>query len=400
MIKKKLESAPCRNRLEHGEEPRKITTMSTSTSIQWCHSTVNPVMGCGGCELFPSPSEILQAIDAAVSLTTGWPGGKSKSLYKVLIGRAYSSIENPLTGHSSAISTTNMWHLRKEFLQKVHDDHGKPASLAAEGAISRAMTCYAATLHLNKGRSILNPTRQMNPGYAPVFEKVTRFEGRVRAMARKKDLRGVNDPQKPWLDSLPRLVFVSDMGDAFSRDSDFDFLENEVIEPIKSPGGTRHFWLWLTKRPDRMARFGERIGGFPKNLCAMTTVTGPDYLRRIDQLRKVPSVVRGLSLEPLWERIPPKNLNLKGISWLILGGESGRREFVRPFDLSWARELRDYCRDQGVAFFLKQVGRRPIQDGRELMLRDGHGGDWSEWPDDLRIREMPEAFRAASPICN
>lgn len=355
-------------------------------------------MGCGGCELFPSSSAVLEAIDAAVSLTTSWSGGKSKSLYKVLIGRAYSSIENPLGGHSSAITTTNIWHLRKEFVQKLYDDHGKPASLAAEGAIARAMTCYAATLHLNKGRSILNPTRQMNLGYAPVFEKVTRFEGRVWAMARKKDLRGVNDPQKPWLDGLRRLVFVSDMGDAFSRDSDFDFLENEVIEPIKSPRGTSHFWLWLTKRPDRMARFGERIGGFPKNLCAMTTVTGPDYLHRIDQLRKVPAAVRGLSFEPLWEHIPPEKLNLEEISWLILGGESGRREYVRPFDLSWARELRDYCREQGVAFFLKQLGRLPLENGKELKLRDGHGGDWDEWPGELRVREMPHEFHAASKI--
>lgn len=212
-------------------------------------------------------------------------------------------------------------------------------------------------------------------------------------MANKRDLLGINDPEKPWMDGLPRLVFVSDMGDAFSRESDFEFLEKEVIEPIQSPEGMRHFWLWLTKRPHRMGRFGERIGGFPENVCAMTTVTGPDYLDRIDQLRKVRAKVRGLSLEPLWERIPPEKLNLEGISWLILGGESGRREFVRPFDLSWARELRDYCQQQGVSFFLKQIGRKPIQGGKVFKAQDTHGGDWDEWPEDLRVREMPEAFR-------
>ena len=152
-------------------------------------------------------------------------------------------------------------------------------------------------------------------------------------------------------------------------------------------------WLWLTKRPDRMAKFGERIGGFPTNVCAMTTVTSPDKLPRVDQLRDVPAAIRGLSLEPLWDRIPPKALKLKGISWLIVGGESGRREFVRPFDLSWARELRDLCRERKAAFFLKQLGRRPVLEGEELKLRDSHGGDWSEWPEDLRVREMPAAFK-------
>ena len=364
----------------------KILLMSDKTSIQWCHSTVNPIMGCGGCELFPPPGEILASIDAALSTTASWATGNSKSLFKTLIVETYSSIESPLAGHSAAITTTNIWHLRKEFLKKIHEDHGKLAALAAEGAIARAMTCYAATLHLNKGRSIVNPTRQMNPGYAPIFEKVTRFEGRVWKIAGKSELRGVNDPEKPWLDDSPRLVFVSDMGDAFSRDSDFNFLVKEVIEPIRSEEGRRHFWLWLTKRPDRMARFGENIGGFPENVCAMTTVTGPDYLNRIDHLRGVSASVRGLSLEPLWERIPPKKLNLKGVSWLILGGESGRKEFVRPFDLSWARELRDHCHDQGVAFFLKQLGRRPFENGNELKLSDGHGGEWDEWPDELRVR--------------
>jgi len=355
-------------------------------------------MGCGGCELFPPPGEILRSIDTAVAVETSWPLGRSKSIYKELIARAYSSIENPLHGHSSAISTTNIWHLRKEFLHKINEDHGKSASLVAEEAIARAITCYAAFLHLNKGRSIVNPYRQMNTGYAPVFEKVTRFEDRVWKMAGKRDLRGVNDPEKPWLDGLRRLVFVSDMGDALSSESDFPFLEKEVIAPIRSEEGRRHFWLWLTKRPKRMVRFGERIGSFPSNVCAMTTVTGTDYLDRIDQLRKVPASVRGLSLEPLWERIPPKKLNLKGISWLILGGESGRKEFVRSFDVAWARQIRDHCRAQGVAFFLKQLGRRPIENGKVFELRDCHGGDWSEWPDDLRLREMPDAFQGTEGL--
>ena len=367
--------------------------MSDKTKIQWCHSTVNPIMGCGGCELFPSPADVLGSIDESLSGIDGWSGGKSRVIFRDLISNAFERIANPLEGHSKAVSTTNIWHLREEFYSAVSRLSGPVAAKAAEGSVARSMTCYAALLHLNKARSIVNPERGFNIGYAPAFERVTRFQDRVRAMARKRDLGDVNDPKKPWLDGMPRLIFVSDMGDAFSRESDFGFLEEEVIEPIRSPEGRCHFWLWLTKRPDRMARFGERIGGFPKNVCAMTTVTGPDRLDRIDQLRGVRASVKGLSLEPLWERVPPTELNLEGISWVIVGGESGRKEFVRPFDLSWARELRDHCRKKNVAFFLKQLGRRPVFEGEEISLRDGHGGDWSEWPEDLRVREVPEAFK-------
>lgn len=366
--------------------------MASKTKIQWCHSTVNPIMGCGGCELFPSPAEILGQVDSALSGVRGWKSGTSRSVYKELISEAFGRIESPCPGHSKAVSTTNIWHLREEFEKQVTQLHGRDAGRAADLAIAQAVTCYAARLHLNKARSIINSNRGINSGYAPVFEAVTPFRGRVWAMASSRDLQGTPDPEKPWLDGCPRLIFVSDMGDAFSRDSDFAFLEEEVIAPIRSPEGQRHFWLWLTKRPARMARFGERIGGFPANVCAMTTLTALDKLHRIDELRRVPAKARGLSIEPLWERIPADELDLDGIHWLIAGGESGRSDAVRPFDLSWARELRDACRARGVAFFLKQLGRRPVEGGTELHLQDGHGGDWSEWPEDLRVREVPETF--------
>ncbi len=362
------------------------------TKIQWCHSTVNPIMGCGGCELFPSPAKILAAIDDALFGMVDWLPGKSGEFFRELIADTYDIIVSPLPGHSKAISTTNIWHLRLQFIDAVRTQHGREAAEMVDLAITGAICCYAARQHLNKGRSIVNPTRGANPGYAPTFEVVTRFSGRVWDMAKKSDLRGTSDPEKPWLDGYPRLIFVSDMGDAFSRESDFEFLEAEVIEPIRSPLGQRHVWLWLTKRPDRMARFGERIGGFPENVCAMTTLTGPDKLTRIDQLREVPATVRGLSVEPLWDRIPLEELDLKGIKWLILGGESGRMDAVRAFDLAWARELMGFCRKRNVAFFLKQLGRRPVDEGTDLRLQDSHGGDWHEWPEDLRVREVPPPF--------
>jgi len=249
---------------------------------------------------------------------------------------------------------------------------------------------------MNRGNDLLNPGRGMVPGHAPTFEQITRFEGRGVESAQWKDLLGKVDPDRPWIDGLPRLIFVSDMGDAFSRRTDFPYIKNEVIEPVISDLGRRHLWLWLTKRPELMVEFAEELGGFPDNICAMTTLTGPgpENLKRLDDLRRVKASVRGLSVEPLWERIPPKQLNLRGIDWLILGGESGSKvEYSRPFAIEWAEELRDHCRKNGVAFFLKQLGRRPTRSGQVLHLSDSHGGDWNEWPDEsLRVREFPQAF--------
>jgi protein gp37 len=98
--------------------------------------------------------------------------------------------------------------------------------------------------------------------------------------------------------------------------------------------------------------------------------------------------MRGLSVEPLWT---PVTLPLEGIDWVICGGESGSS--AEPFDLEWARDIREQCQQAGVAFFMKQLGRHPRESGMELQLRDAHGGEWDEWPADLRVREMPAALQ-------
>jgi protein gp37 len=185
------------------------------------------------------------------------------------------------------------------------------------------------------------------------------------------------------------MIFVSDMGDALSAKSDFSFLRSDLMPAIESETGWRYLWLWLTKRPGRMAESADFVGGFPANVCAMTTVTGPDKLDRIDELRRVKAATRGLSIEPGRERIPANKLDLTGIDWMIVGGESGSGEDTRPFALEWADELRDLCKERGVAFFLKQLGRIPSWNGQPCKLRDKHGGDWKEWPQDLRCREFP-----------
>lgn len=367
--------------------------MAGVTTIQWADTTVNPIMGCGGCELFPSPTEVLWAIDKAVEET----GAKisSRAIYSELIEVAYRIIERPLKGHKDAINTTNIWHLRKPFFARVFMAAGDSAATAAEKAIRQCITCYAAILHLNKGQNLDKEIYEGHKGHAPIFESVTQFPGRAKKTANLRDLLGCSKNRSPWKANLPRLIFVSDMGDAMSGTGNFPFLKSDLISAITSDAGKRHLWLWLTKRPAQLANFAEEIGGLPQNVCAMTSLTGTNEknLQRLSLLKKVKASMHGLSIEPLWERIPLKNLDLKGIDWVIVGGELGSGNLTRPFALEWAEELRDHCRKKRVAFFLKQLGSNPTRHREPLALKDSHGGEWDEWPDEaLKVRQFPKAF--------
>ena len=322
--------------------------MSDKTKIQWCDSTVNPIMGCGGCELFPTPGEILAAINHAVAATGATIN--SKAIFRALVDECFSRLTNSGPEFKRAVNSTNIWHLRVPFAEKVRCDHGEEASDAAGAAIAMSITCYAAKLHLNKGVSIVNPARKPHKGYAPIFEKVTRFAGRAAKTAKLPDLLGRSDSEMPWKGRLARMIFVSDMGDALSTEGDFPFLKNDLMPAIQSEDGRKHLWLWLSKRPARLAEFAKEIGGSPDNVCAMTTVTGPDAFERIDALRNVKATCRGLSIEPLWDRIPPKQLNLAGIDWMIVGGESGSGDLTRPFAMEWVEELRAHCRKRASHF--------------------------------------------------
>lgn len=364
--------------------------MSLETPIQWCDSTVNPVMGCAGCELFPGPGVVLSEIEKHVPMSaeSNW-----KFLLTKMIEHRVQGIPEPVAGQTAEPCTSNIFEVRRDFSRQMGMLHGDHVAEAVLHAIESAVTCYAGKDHLKKAASIVRPERKPKAGFAPRFDLVTPFPGRMEKMARASDLLGKSDKRDPWIAGLPRLIFVSDMGDAFSRVENFDFLERELGGSILTESGKRHLWLWLTKRPKVMARFSEKAGGFPLNVCAMTSVTSLGSLDRVEQLRAVRASVKGLSIEPLRERIPATMLDLNGIDWVIVGGESGSREVAKGFDLDWAVELREHCRRHGVAFFLKQLGRNPTQGGQPLVTKEPHGGDWGEWPPELRVREFPQFFR-------
>lgn len=166
----------------------------------------------------------------------------------------------------------------------------------------------------------------------------------------------------------PRMVFVNSMGDLFHEKVSIDFIRRvfEVME--RTP---RHTYQLLTKRANRLAEVAPALV-WPRNVWMGVTVEDNERLGRVERLREVPSAVRFLSIEPLLGQLP--DLNLDGIDWVIVGGESGPG--ARPMHENWVLEVRDACLDRAVPFFFKQWGgTRKKAAGRELQSRK-----WSEMP--------------------
>lgn len=150
-------------------------------------------------------------------------------------------------------------------------------------------------------------------------------------------------------------------------------------------------WQLLTKRPKFIRSLVPQswLQTWPSYVWIGTSVgTQSAAAKRIPYLLEVPASIMFLSCEPLVERITLATwLGQHKITWIICGGYSGAQQ--RPMLLSWARSLRDECRQYDVAFFMKQLGS---VYARVHGLHDGKGEDIREFPDDLRIREFPNGI--------
>lgn len=166
----------------------------------------------------------------------------------------------------------------------------------------------------------------------------------------------------------PRNIFVNSMSDLFHESVPTFFIE-QVISIVQQAHW--HVFQVLTKRADRLEHLAEWLD-WPANLWVGVSVESEDYTSRIDHLRRVPAAVRFLSLEPLLS--PLVRLNLEGIHWVIVGGESGPH--ARPMQADWVRDLRDQCLEAKVPFFFKQWGGVwKSRTGREL-----DGTTWDQLP--------------------
>jgi protein gp37 len=183
----------------------------------------------------------------------------------------------------------------------------------------------------------------------------------------------------------PRRIFVNSMSDLFHERVPDDFIAR-VVDTVRI--APQHVFQVLTKRADRMLAWSRALKEpLPSNVWLGVSVESMRFAWRVDRLRCVGVGVRFVSAEPLLDSL--RGLDLRGIAWLITGGESaggpsralverhGQGWRPKPDALQWVRELRDACRDAHVAFFHKQWGGpRPTSGGRLL-----DGRTWSEMPD-------------------
>jgi protein gp37 len=166
----------------------------------------------------------------------------------------------------------------------------------------------------------------------------------------------------------PRRIFVNSMSDLFHEEIPAAFIRR-VFETMQRAHW--HQFQILTKRSARLRTLAPGLTWAP-NVWQGVSVENADYVSRVTDLQAVPAAVRFLSVEPLLGPIPA--LPLEGISWVIVGGESGPKR--RPVDPAWVRDIRDQCVEAGVAFFFKQWGgRTPKARGREL-----DGRTWDQMP--------------------
>jgi len=211
--------------------------------------------------------------------------------------------------------------------------------------------CYAEALSLARGWSALPWTA------ANAARNVREHPERLR---------------KPFSWKEPRRVFVNSMSDLFHELVSDAFIARVFDVMVR----TAHTFQILTKRPERAAKWD---GPWTDRIWLGASIEDRKNLGRIAALRQSGARVRFLSLEPLLEDLGA--LDLRGIHWVIVGGESGPH--FRPMDHAWARSVRDQCVAAGVPFFFKQSAARRTEVGTALVEADGSKSIWQQYPGEL-----------------
>jgi len=241
--------------------------MGKETQIEYCDSTINPLVGCDGCELWNPKADIRDCY-----------AGKLVTQYKGLRG----------------------WPLS--------------------------------------------------------FDKPTLFLERIEKACAWSDLIGLDRKDKPWLNGLPRIIFMNDLSDTFTNSIDPETWLPDALKQIeRSP----HIWLFLTKRAHRQQKFFAKHSP-PGNVWAGVSVTSKDTLSRLSWLTKTTALVRWVSFEPIRTYLHTTAYltgfpnDFQPLDWACIGGGS---QMKNPPDLAmWINDLIEQMKNLKVPVFFKQFG--------------------------------------------
>jgi protein gp37 len=213
---------------------------------------------------------------------------------------------------------------------------------------------------------------KVSPGCLNCYAE--RMAIRLQAMGQKNYANGFrltlheNSLQLPLEWKKPRMIFVNSMSDLFHSAVPQDFIYRTFETMNKA---WWHRFQILTKRSQRLHEMSSFLT-WGKNIWVGVSIETENYVYRADHLRTIKAVIKFLSIEPLLG--PIVNLDLDGIDWVIVGGESGPG--ARHIEESWVKRIRDICIEQNVPFFFKQWGgARKKEAGRRL-----EGRIWNQMP--------------------
>lgn len=226
---------------------------------------------------------------------------------------------------------------------------------------------------------------KISPGCKNCYAE--RLAHRLKAMGQPNYKNGFdltlqeNQLEKPLKWKSPQMIFVNSMSDLFHKDVPLSFIRRTFEVMAQA---SWHDFQILTKRSGRLSQIASSID-WPTNVWMGVSVEREDYRHRIEDLRKVPAEIRFLSLEPLLG--PLGELDLDGIHWVIVGGESGPGS--RPIEECWVTEIQEQCEAQRVPFFFKQWGGvNKKRSGRTL-----RGKTWDDLPSAYLERQELAASR-------
>jgi len=213
---------------------------------------------------------------------------------------------------------------------------------------------------------------KISPGCKHCYAE--RMAIRLKAMGKENYRNGFkltmheNAFEKPLEWKKPQVIFVNSMSDLFHKDVPLSFIQR-VFDVMKRAHW--HQFQVLTKRSERLAELSPHLE-WTDNIWMGVSVETEKYTFRIDDLRKTGAKIKFLSVEPLLG--PIQKINLKGINWVIVGGESGPG--ARPLEKEWVTSIRDQCLKAKVPFFFKQWGG--VQKKKAGRLLDGK--TWDQMP--------------------
>ena len=173
---------------------------------------------------------------------------------------------------------------------------------------------------------------------------------------------------KPFEWKKPKQIFVNSMSDLFHEDVPFEFIQKVFNTMNETP---RHTYQILTKRSRNLLDLSKELN-WTDNIWMGVTVENDDYADRIDHLYQTNAKIKFVSFEPLLNQI--HNLDLDGIDWVIVGGESGTN--ARPMEKEWAIDILNQCVHYDIPFFFKQWGGRNKKKAGRLLK----GRIWDQYP--------------------